>query len=343
MEKLENSSIEVFDFNSSDTSVSLGPSMIRQPTFFKDEEDFPLLSRNHGFVTPENAEDLILRAQKWVNLGETPENVMVIEENKELDDGMHHIFRMDADRTFSKGRHEPLIRALSQIYKHTGNYHQGSGFLTSFFLLFLEEQQTVELVIRLSESMEHCHGYFMSASQKFVTDARILQQLILVHHPELHALFQSKGVIAEAYSTKLFVALGVHFLPFEGLFDFIDAFIEHGRNLLITFFLVYIRDNMEALLKCTSTTGIQKILRNDNDTDVSIQLDVPAILERAILLLNEERMLEDIRDYRVTLAEEVRNQVETAARRMKELEALADEESDDSDYDHMSDIDSDDI
>jgi len=247
--------------------VPAGTPLILQDNFWEEEDEAPVLRRNHGFLKPPadgGSEEALARAAKWLDL-------CGAQDEEPSDEGCEdpaalRIFERDAERTFmTEARREAMIGALRAFWPENKDYHQGLGYAYSVARLVLDERSTLRLLLRLNRSERHLRGYWFAAPQAYVRDAMVYARLVEEHFPPLHALLTGAGIAAEAYVSKWFVGLALHVLPFRALFAFWDAVLAEGSAFLFKFAMSLLQHTQARLLECppTDASAIFAILRLD--------------------------------------------------------------------------------
>jgi len=248
--------------------------MFADPQFWEDEGDSPLLARNHGFVTEQNANLRIARAQSWLGLlgcePVDPKQAERVTEEKFL-----RILLKDAERTFVP-KDDPVVQQRTLVRQHIhmtnlkiaiaeiNDYHQGLGYISAFLALFLEPHEVGAILLHLHRSEKHSKGYFYAEPEAFVRDARVFQKLMAVYYPKVVANIEKWGAVPEMYTTKWFVGLGVHFLPYEFLFDYLELYFRFGTEWVWKFGLAYVDCFQKELTEAPGTSGLMTILRAED-------------------------------------------------------------------------------
>jgi hypothetical protein len=307
--------------------------MFSDPLFWEDEKDSPLLARNHGFVTPENAALRIARVQAWPFLvGAQPCDPAVADQVTKED--FLRIIARDADRTFipkdnpevqarTAVRQQIHCRNLKVAYHEIQDYHQGLGYIGAFLALFLETPAVGSILLALHRSENHSRGYFLKEPQAFVGDARAMNELFARHHPEISAHMQKWGVVPEMYAVKWFCGLGVHVLPYEYLFDYFELYFRFGSEFVFKFALAYVEHFSDHLKAATGTPDLMTTLRaEDSHSEWNLPAHIAVVAFETVLakaLMKSIDMVE-LNEIRKTQREKVRVDCEKAAARLKELE-----------------------
>jgi Rab-GTPase-TBC domain len=318
--------------------------MFRSPCFLEDEHSSPLLARNFHFVKEETLSQIIQRVESWKDLISNYHDIELLDHNQCNEEQFLRIFRKDAERTYVLKEHDKdandrtLLRHTSHIkilqfaVAEIKDYHQGMGYIAAFLGLFLSEEDAAKIIIALHRSSEkYCNGYFAAVPTRFVSDARVVFEILRIEDPEMLKLLQSKGIFPEMFMSKWFIGLCLHVLPYEILFDFYEAFFQDGFEFLVKFALVYFHRFKELIMKCKSTSQLMTILRaEDENSDWKLPKsikpeDFKGIVEEAkSKKLPEEVNLEKLREEEFI---KMAQQVENARKRAAEM--AAEDSSDD--------------
>lgn len=242
--------------------------MLRDPDFWKTEASAPLLTRNAGFVTEQNANSRCDEAKLWLNLiplsfkQEVVDDICPESEAESTGEPeMDRIFYQDAVRTFTD---ETLrlkeVAVLNAVYKSIHNYHQGLGFVVSFLRLFFDHNDTVLLTLYLDAKI--LKGYFKIHNRDYLRDARLFEKLLLERDPELGKHLQTYTVPGQ-YCSKWFIGMTVHVFPFQAVFNWFETLLAHGNIQLFKLGLAIMEINRPALMKFNSTSAITALLRFD--------------------------------------------------------------------------------
>ncbi|KAL8274238.1 hypothetical protein Esti_001827 [Eimeria stiedai] len=239
--------------------------MIGTSEFWEKEREAPLLNRNANFFRPEAADELLERAQRLLRLLDERSGDNCIEPQilrPDCDDpAAQRIFKLDAERTFkSQQFRQQLIEVLASLWPELEDYHQGLGFVASFFLLVLPPTDALRVCVGLHR--QYLQGYFKAAPVAYVRDARVLQKMMDQRVPEVGRHLKEL-TCAEAYSSKWFVGLNVHVLTFEALFEFMEALLEMGDSFLFQYALALVENCKEDLLASSNAADVLEILRLD--------------------------------------------------------------------------------
>eukprot|EP01054_Gregarina_sp_Poly1_P003825 Gregarina_sp_Poly_1__3824@NODE_213_length_11325_cov_357_800853_g189_i0_p7_GENE_NODE_213_length_11325_cov_357_800853_g189_i0NODE_213_length_11325_cov_357_800853_g189_i0_p7_ORF_typecomplete_len131_score21_20RabGAPTBC/PF00566_18/0_078_NODE_213_length_11325_cov_357_800853_g189_i0311703 len=113
--------------------------MLRDSSFWAKENDSPLMGRNAGYVTPQNAPEICRRVKALLDLipedikedvRQAARNVQEKSGNEEMD----RLFYQDAVRTFADEKfRQQEVTCLNTLYHNIHDYHQGLGFIVAFF------------------------------------------------------------------------------------------------------------------------------------------------------------------------------------------------------------------
>lgn len=316
--------------------------MIRDPQFWEDEHDSPLLSRNLGYVSLETADECCERAKQWIDLLGVNEAAPVDADFKRLEaergtEDAIRIFSRDAERTWvpkddavtqarTLVRQKAHISNLEMIWFETRDYHQGLGYIAAFLSLFLEREDIVRIGVNLHRSPKHSMGYFKGEPQAFVRDARVMMMLLEKQFPAVHAHLQKNGAVPEMFCVKWFVGLCVHVLPFRELVQYWDMYFTHGTHFVFKFALSYIKRFEKDILAAKSTSELMTILRCEEPAAdwriCSLMANQEGVFQE---ILDDSLSIElpaDIESMREEVGEKVAHDCERAKQRMKELAEL---------------------
>lgn len=237
--------------------------MIRSASFWKDEAEAPLLNRNAGFVRPEAVDDLVRRAEQWIDLCKVKGDIeFPVWKTSCADEASQRIFKLDAERTFKNTKHrQTLIETLATIYQETQDYHQGMGFIVAFLLLFLEKEAVARLVLGLHR--HYVPGYFKAAPMAYVRDAKAFERILEKLHPTLHKHVTTL-VPAEAYCSKWFVGFNIHVLPFPAVADFLEAFLSQGPDFHFQYAVSLVSQTQQDILATRDVAKVLAYLRLDS-------------------------------------------------------------------------------
>lgn len=316
--------------------------MLRTENFWQDEGDSPLLARNFKFITLANVDELIERVSAWKDLLSNYEDVEIEEDQADrcTSEEFLRIFLRDAERTYvpkdeeeeqkrTLERHMSHVKLLKTVVAEVKDYHQGMGYIAAFLGLFLPVQEASRYMLALHRNPKYCKGYFSATPQRFVADARVLFQILLKKRPELHKHLSSKGVLPEMFTTKWFVGLCLHVLPFSALFDFYEAFFTHGVEYLFKFGIAYMQTFETDLMAAKDTSAMMAILRaEDPKCDWKPTADMVERQEKYDLfgtLVQEAHKVDldvDLETLRENEAKEVAEAVARAKKRDDELKEL---------------------
>lgn len=170
----------------------------------------------------------------------------------------------DVERTFTGDAfREPMTRVLILLDEEFGDYHQGLSFLVSFLSLVMEEDAIVAIAKRLNSHKDFIPGYWKHEAVDFARDAYLLDHLLSIYHPAVHSHLARQGVAPATYPQKWFIALCVHVLPFNALFEFLERFFVRGVRWLFQFGLGFFKVLGPRILAADNSATIYSYLRMD--------------------------------------------------------------------------------
>jgi hypothetical protein len=277
------------------------------------------------------------RAQAWPLLvGASPCDLASAD--KVTEEKFLRILARDAERTFIP-KDDPTVQArtLARQQLHARNlrvtisevndYHQGLGYISAFLTLFLPSQEVGSICLALHRSEKHSHGYFYGEPQAFVGDARVFARLMQKYYPDVHANIVKWGCVPEMYAVKWFVGLGVHFLPFEYLFDYFELYFRFGSEIVFKFALAYVGAFRAELAGAANTAALMTILRaEDSHSEWNLPAEIPVVKFEEILstALTFDLSKDNWQAMRAEEREKVRGDCERAKQRLEELAAQED-------------------
>lgn len=224
-----------------------------------------------GFVTTENVDERIAQASKWLKAFAEPLEVtdLVFPDVEPT-----RIIVKDVQRTFTGDAFGgPMTRVLILLDKEFSDYHQGLSFLVSFLSLFIKDNEIVAIARRLNYHKDFIPGYWRHEAVDFARDAYLLDHLLSIYNPAVRAQLAKQGVAPATYPQKWFVALCVHVLPFNALFEFLDRFFVRGVRWLFQFGLGFFKVLGPRILAADNNGTIYAYLRMDY-TVVELEDDV---------------------------------------------------------------------
>lgn len=295
--------------------------MIRSAKFWEEEANAPLLNLEEGYFK-ENREKVLEKAKEWKS-SIFPEKVVLDPSHKiiegNIDENYVRIFVKDAERTFAKEENrEKLIHLLSSLFRKFGDYSQSLGYVASFLLLLLEEEDAVVILEHLNFDPKYIPQYWRAQAVAFATDAFVFQSLMEKFHPEVAQHLLKNGLFPNTYSQKWFSGLNIHVLSFEPLMDFLDQFFQKGHIFSFQFGLALV-DKLAPVILKSDTTAIFELLRLDPKNK-----QVKKELAGEILEIAKSGKYEDLGDLealRKVAHEKVKAQLEAAQRRHAEVDS----------------------
>jgi len=235
--------------------------MIRSSNFWTHEKDAPLLILNRNFLRG-TAEDVTERVALWpaiAGISDEAEPLLIPEV-----DNPDRIFIADAERTFRHADNKKkFVKILAYLTSTFKDYHQGLGYVSSFFLLTMEEPAAISLLSRLNQQEKYIPGYWKHEAIAFATDAYVFRELLIEHFPDIAAHLQKNTIDPATYCQKWFVGLCVHVLPFEYLFLFFEKFLKGGYIFLMQFGLSLMKHLKPRILSINNPVDLFALLRLD--------------------------------------------------------------------------------
>jgi len=300
-----------------------------QEDFWKFEREAPLLTKNRGFLKPDEANrDAIDRVEKWTSLmGDSTLSTSAGSSFKgyELVGEPDRIHVKDAERTFfgEKDR-QLLIKVLSFLQNKFGDYAQGLSYVTSFLLLHLDVASVVDMVDRINFEEKYIPGYWKTEAVAFAIDANVFEHLLERFNPEVRQHLKNNLIFPETYAQKWFVGLGIHVLPFEAAFLFFENFLRFGYKFLFQFAFSLIDHMKDSLLKAKLPNEIYAILRLDSKLDED---QAVSIVQKAASYNIDDV---DFKSLRSTIYEQkLRARMESARKAREEAENESSDDEDD--------------
>lgn len=282
----------------------------------------------------------VARAQTWPSLLGVTSRADLEAAKSVKEERFHRILARDADRTFipkddpavasrTKKRQQVHITNLLTVISEVQDYHQGMGYIGAFLALFLDQVTVASILLQLHRSDRHSKGYFLSEPQAFVRDARVLNELVKKHIPPVGDNLTKWGAVPEMYTSKWMVGLGVHFLPFEFLFDYMELYFRFGSEFLFRFGLSYYRYFKEEIATAPGTSQLMLYLRaEDSHSEWNLPAEIPVAIFGNVLANALKTTLDgdDWQQMRVTMGKKVAEDCEIARKRLEELKAAESEE-----------------
>jgi len=134
--------------------------------------------------------------------------------------------------------------------------------------LFLEAEDVSRFIWYLHRNAG-MNGYYKAEAQSFFGHARVFHKLMSNHLPDLNAHLEKLGILDEntnMYCVKWFSGLGVHFLPFSVVFDYMEAVLQHGVHFCFKFGIAYLEHIRPQLMSCTNVSTANAMLKNEHPT-----------------------------------------------------------------------------
>lgn len=225
--------------------------MLRNENFWNEEKDAPLLTKNRGYLKPNDPNTEVLeRVSKW------PSIMGIQDENKEINlsevnisPEHERIVIKDAERTFfgSEDR-KHLIQVLNYLCSEFKEYAQAASYVTSFLLLHLDVKTVISMLLKMNFDPKYVPGYWRSEAVALATDGYVFDSLLAKRFPEVHSHLAKNFIFPETYVQKWFSGLSIHVLPFEAIYPFFEDFLKNGYVSLFQFGLSLIDQHKEELL-----------------------------------------------------------------------------------------------
>eukprot|EP01122_Echinamoeba_exundans_P009245 TRINITY_DN3224_c0_g1_i3.p1 TRINITY_DN3224_c0_g1~~TRINITY_DN3224_c0_g1_i3.p1 ORF type:complete len:402 (-),score=115.43 TRINITY_DN3224_c0_g1_i3:189-1394(-) len=335
---------------------------LKQTGFWEAEKTAPLMLLNKGYLESKGFDYMFERAEKWVSLVLTPEEIaapevqqMVWPEGLEIS----RIIIRDAERTFMADEDRQKIAKFLSVVEHKfGDYAQGLSFLASLLLLFLPEGKVLAMLSKINTDPKYIPGYWKHEAVAFARDAYVFERFWRQRNVPLADHLNKTGALPETFCQKYMVALSIHVLPFEALFEFLENFFTRGARYLFQFALSFVQHLEKLLMAANDTPTVFAYLRLDTKM-ITYPEELPlaavkAALEVDISDIDDDAKLAAVREEVFNLKLRGRFEALAAARAREEEEKRRREEkkkqkeengdsgaSDSEDDDDDSDFDSD--
>jgi len=123
-----------------------------------------------------------------------------------------------------------ILKAFSIKHPQIG-YTQSMNFISGYLLLLMEEELAFKVLTVIVEYF--VPGYYMNTMAGLQADQLVLSHLVQEKLPALHNYFQSTGIDLSVVSTKWFLCLYIHVLPFPSVLRVWDMLFCKGSSALI--------------------------------------------------------------------------------------------------------------
>lgn len=188
------------------------------------------------------------RAESWTRMVLSSEELaapatqeMVWPEGFELNPEMSRIIIKDSERTFMASEDRERVARFMRVVVHKfGDYHQALSFLASVLLLFLPEGKVLAMLEKINSNPKYIPGFWKHEAVAFVRDAYVFDRILRRKNQPLADHLAKAGALPETFCQKYLVALCIHVLPFDALFEFLESFFTHGVRALHRFAISFV-------------------------------------------------------------------------------------------------------
>ncbi|CCW63305.1 unnamed protein product [Phytomonas sp. EM1] len=252
------------------------------PQFWEEEvlKRAPLFNCDKGFIE-QNKDKLRPRMEKWLKRSSFYRKPLTYFKVDNVDEEVVRVIIKDADRTFFHPEHRAKLVAFLHALSHEFKaYGQAMSYLSALCMLALTEEETASIIRFVST--EYIKGHWAAEAVGFATSAWVVEYFMQKRFPDVAKHLDSLNLWPDTYLQKILTGLCIHVLPFNDLFDFLDAFMLGGLRYLVRFCLAIVEHYRDKILSIKSTTEantLYEIMRLDRN--VADRNDVQAILKRA--------------------------------------------------------------
>jgi len=242
-----------------------GP-FLSMPGFFEKEivAKSTLFVMDRGFMARTPQEKLRERMLPWLDncgLYRAPVKWSQIEDR---DEEIVRVIIKDAVRTFFDDAHrEKLVEFMYCVRVEFGNYGQAMSYLAAILCLALTEEEAIAILRKCNK--EYIKGHWCDEAVGFATNAWAIEKIMQKTHPAVAKHFDSLNFWPDTYMQKVISGLCIHQLPFNLMFDFLDAFMQKGFMFLVKFVLSIVDHFQHELLKLSGNqvNELYEIMRLD--------------------------------------------------------------------------------
>lgn len=320
---------------------------------------------NKGYLESQG-DEIYNRALKWASIVLSPEELAAAEQQTDVSTGVvltveteaGRIIMRDAERTFMVDEdRQKFARFLTVVQAKFLDYAQGMSFLTGTLLLFLPEGIVLAMLTKINSDTKYIPGYWKHEAVAFARDAYVFDNLLRQRNSALATHLSKSGALPETYTQKYFVALCIHVLPFEPLFQFLENFFKFGARYLFQFALSFVQHMEKLLTSASDAPTVFAYLRLDTKM-ITYPEEIPMQAVRAaeevdisdidsdekMAALREKIFNEKLKSrFDALAAAKAREEEEKRKREEKKRQKEENgDDGDDSDEDDDSDFDSDD-
>eukprot|EP01132_Coremiostelium_polycephalum_P006707 gene6707-8307_t len=251
--------------------------MLKSEKFWETEYKIPLMKMERDFIKEEGLEKILERVAKWPELaGLKKEDIKKVDLPEVKDP--EEIFSRDADRTFAtEENRKKLIKIITYLKKQFGDYQQGLSFVTSFFMLTMNDDENIALMIKINSMIP---GYWKLEAVDFGVSAFTFYHILQDTFPKITQHLEKNTIDPGVFCHTWFLGLCVHLLPFKHLFQFFELFLVDGVDFLYRFGLGLFAVLGDRILASNNADVIFALIRL-NESAVTEDHIFQAILDRS--------------------------------------------------------------
>ena len=222
------------------------------PNFWKEEVEAKstLFVMDRGFMAKNPKEALRARMLPWLDNCDLYRAPLKWHEIEDPDEEIVRVIIKDSVRTFFAEEHrQKLTEFLYCVRKEFGNYGQAMAYLAAVLNLALTEAETVAILRKCNK--EYISGHWEAEAVGFATNAWVIDKIMHKTHPDVAKHFEAHNFWPDTYMQKILSGLGIHQLPYDVMFHFLDNFFKEGFMWLVKFELAIVEHFRGDLLKLT--------------------------------------------------------------------------------------------
>ncbi|XP_057302285.1 growth hormone-regulated TBC protein 1-A-like [Hydractinia symbiolongicarpus] len=236
-----------------------------------------------------------LRPEVWLNVSsaqqlkkENPQKYEQYMAGPNLEKKVKDSIQIDIKRTFPeniyfKDMDESLLAPLANVltayasYNSNIGYCQGLNYIAGMLLLVTKnEKDTFWLLVQMLDKL--VPDFYSSKMLGLRIECNVLDELIRLGHPDLHAHFRSHNIDMELFASKWFVCLYMDVLPVETVLRVWDCLFYEGSKVLLRAAYTLIVMNKDKFLQKTDFTELCNLFKQiTRDTET---LDCHSFLEQ---------------------------------------------------------------
>ena len=162
-----------------------------------------------------------------------------------------------------------VLKCLSILVPEVG-YVQGMGYIGAILLMYLDKEDTLQIMLRLLNSKPYnMKAFYLPDMPGLKKSFYVFLSLFKRFMPKLNQHMLDSGYMPHLYATQWFMTLFSTNIPIELTLRIWDIFLIQGSKIIYRIPLAFLKINEKQLLASEDVEAIRYILGGESDTSTN--------------------------------------------------------------------------